>query len=128
MADIEPANPKDDVFGDVRRMVGNTLQMPGGKNVLHSRTDESGLLRHALHKLVEDAVAVLIDYIVTLKDLPGHFHVAKNERSKTFADHAAHGRGHGTQLFRQLRSRHFAEGDDALCEVHGQVPDAFEIV
>src|SRR5579859_5822351 len=85
MAHIEPANPEDNVFRDVRRMVGNSLQMPSGKNVLHSRADKSGLLGHALHELFEDAVAILIDDVVALKNLPGRFHVAKNQRSKSLA-------------------------------------------
>src|ERR1700675_3294897 len=119
MTDIKPADPEDDVLGNVGGVVGDALEMPGGENELHSRTDERGLLRHALHELVEDAVAVLIDDVVTLKDLTGHFDVTKDYRAEALADHGADRRCHGSQFFRQLCGRHFAERDDALGEVYG---------
>ena len=66
MSNIQASDPEDDVFGDVRGVVGNALEMPRGENELHSWADQSGLLRHALHELVENAVAVLIDDVIAL--------------------------------------------------------------
>jgi len=73
-------------------------------------------------------VAVLIDDIVAFEDLGGHLHVAENERTKALADHSAHGGGHRGQLFGNLGAWHFAERDDALGEIHGEVADTFEVI
>src|SRR5208282_4423918 len=117
-----------DVLGNVGGMVGDAFQMSGGENKLHSRTDKSCLLRHALHELVEDAVTILIDDVVALKDLACHFDVAKDQRAETLADHGAYGRRHGGEFFRQWCAGHFAERNDALREIHGEVADALQII
>src|SRR5580700_3925999 len=127
MADIQPADPEDDVLGNVSGVVGDALEVSSSENELHSWADQSGLLCHILHELVEDAVAVLIDDIVALQDLTGHFDVAKNEGAEALADHGADRRGHGSQFLRQLRGWHVAERDNALGEIYGEVADALEI-
>src|SRR6266481_3475322 len=38
-------------------------------------------------QIFKDAVAVLIDYVVTFQNLRGHFDVAKNECAEALADH-----------------------------------------
>ena len=102
--------------------------MARGKNELHAGAYEGEFLSHMLEQFLENAVAVLIDDIVAFEDLGGQFNVAKNERSKTLADHGAHGRGHRSQLLGNLSGLHFAEGDDALGKIHCQVADAFEVI
>jgi len=49
-------------------------------------------------------------------------------RAPSFADHDAHGGGHGRELLRDLHAGHFAESDDALCEIHGKVTDPFQVI
>src|SRR5437660_4182910 len=61
-------------------------------------------------------------------EVRGHLGVAENERAETLADHGAHGGGHGGQFFGNLCTLHFAEGDDALGEIHRQVADALEVI
>src|ERR1700674_1122195 len=73
-------------------------------------------------------IAVLIDDIVTLENLGGQLNVTENERAETLADHGAYGGGHRSQLFWYLCALHFAEGDDALGETHGEVTDALEAI
>src|SRR6266850_4777515 len=102
--------------------------MARSQDELQARTDEGGLLGHALKELLEDAVAVLIDDIVAFENLRGHFDVAKNKSAKALADHSAYGGGHRGEFLRDLGTRHFAERDDALGEIHGEVADAFQVI
>jgi hypothetical protein len=85
-------------------------------------------LGHVLEELLENAIAISIDDIVTFENLRGHLDVAENKRAETFGDHRAHGGGHRSQFFGNLRALHLAEGDHTLGEIHGEVADALEII
>src|SRR5690348_15504782 len=98
MTHIEAADPENDVFGNVGGMIGDALKMSGGQDELHPRTHESGLLGHSFQQLIEDSVSILIHDIVTLKDLPSQFYIAKDKGAKALADHGLNGRCHGAQF------------------------------
>src|SRR5882672_2250513 len=87
VADVEAADPVDDVFGDVGGVVGDAFEMARGQDELKAGTDERGLAGHVLKEMLENTVAVLIDDIVAFKDLGGHFDIAKDESTEAFADH-----------------------------------------
>src|SRR5260370_34788506 len=123
MPDIQTTNPVDDVFGNVGGVVRDAFEVPRGKNELHARAHECGFLSHMLEQLSENAVAVLIDDIVAFENLGGHLNVTENERAETLADHDAHGGGHRSQLFGNIRALHFAKGDDTLGKIHRDVAD-----
>src|SRR5207302_4288111 len=128
VAYIETANPKDDVFGNVGRVVGDALQMTRGQDKLQPRADQLRLAGHALKLAFENAVAVPIHDVIAFQDRGGHIHVAENERAEALADHGANGRNHGDKIFGDLRVGHFPERDDSLGEVYGEVADALQIV
>ncbi|HEX9507155.1 MAG TPA: hypothetical protein VF947_02045, partial [Myxococcales bacterium] len=128
MADVEAADPKDDVLGDVGGVVRDAFEVARGKNELQARAHQRGLLSHVLEQLFENAIAVLIDDIVASENLCGHLEVAENERAEALADHGAHRGGHRSQLSGNLRALHLAEGDDALGEIHREVADAFQVI
>src|SRR5438445_4305846 len=128
MADVKSADPKDDVFGNVGGVVRDAFQVARGKNELHAGAHQLGLLSHVLEQLLKNAIAVLIHDIVAFENLRGHLHVAENKGAKALADHAAHGGGHGSQLFGNLCALHFAKGDDTLGEIHRDVADALEVI
>src|SRR5437016_12784968 len=87
-----------------------------------------GLFGHVQEELFKNAIAVLIDDLIAFEHLRGHLGVAENECTETLADHGAHGGGHGGQFFGNLCILDFAEGDDALGEIHRQVADAPEVI
>src|SRR5882672_11739425 len=82
VADVEAADPENDVFGDVGGVVGDAFEMARGQDELEAGAHERGLLGHALKKMLENAVAVLIDHVVAFENLRGHFDVAKNESTE----------------------------------------------
>src|SRR5260370_8369208 len=106
-ADVETADPEDDVLGNIGGVVRDAFEVARGKYELKARTHERGLLSHVLEQPFENAIAVLIDDIVTFENLRGHLDVAENERAETLADHGAHRRGHRSQLFANLPAPHF---------------------
>src|SRR5258708_15659230 len=87
VANVQATDPEDDVFGDIRGMVGDTLQMARGQNELQTWTDQRGLPAHAFKQFFENLVTVLIHDVVALKNLGGRDGVPKDERPETFADH-----------------------------------------
>src|SRR5260370_23895992 len=128
VADVEAADPVNDVLGYVGSVVRDAFEVARGKNELHARSHESGLLSHVLKQLFEKALSILIDDIIAFENLGGHFYVTENECAKALADHGANGRGHGGQLFGNLSALHLAEGNDALGDVHREVADALEVI
>src|SRR6202171_4502407 len=110
VADVETTDPKNDVLGNVGGVVRDAFEVTRGKNELKARAHERGLLSHVLEQLFENAIAVLIDDIVTFENLRGHLDVAENERAETLADHGAHGGGHRSQFFGNLGAVPFAGG------------------
>src|SRR3974390_2432441 len=98
MTHIESAHPENDVFGNIRGMVGDSFEVPGRQHKLHSGTHERHILRHVLQYVFKDPVAVLIHNVVAFENLCGHFRVPKNHRSEAAADHGSHGFAHGGGL------------------------------
>src|SRR5258708_30076786 len=60
VAHIQPTDPKNNVFGDVGSVVGDTFQVTGGQNELQAGADKGGLLGHSSEQIFKDAVAILI--------------------------------------------------------------------
>ncbi len=114
MPNIEAAHPEDDVFGDIRGVIRDALQMARGQHELHSGSDERNILGHAEQQVLEDAVAVLVHNVVALQNLRGKFGIAKDERAQAAADHRANCFRHRRQFLGRLGVGHFAEGDDAF--------------
>jgi hypothetical protein len=81
-----------------------------------------------LEQAFENAVAVLVNDIVAFEDLHGHINISEDERAEALADHGAHGGGHRSEFFGNLGVLHFAEGDDALGEIHGKIADALKVI
>src|SRR6202521_1518946 len=86
VAHVETANPENDVLGNVGCMVSDAFQVASSKNELHARAHQGGFVGHVLEELLENAIAVLIDDIVTFKNLRGHLHVAENECTEALAN------------------------------------------
>src|SRR5260370_15172111 len=128
VAHVETTDPKDDVLGNVGGVERNAYEVARGKNELKARAHQRGLLSHVLEELLENAIAVSINDIVTFENLRGNLNVAENERAETFGDHGAHGGGHRSQFFGNVRALHYAKEAHTLGEIHGKVANALEII
>src|SRR5437870_11195049 len=82
MPNIEAANPENDVFGNVRGVVGDTFQVTRGQDKLQTGTDRLRLASHAPKLAFKDTIAVFVDNVVALEHFASHFDVAGNERSE----------------------------------------------
>src|SRR5215831_11262724 len=60
MADIQPADPENDVFGNIGSVIGDALKMARGQDELHARADRARFTGHALELPLKNAIAVLI--------------------------------------------------------------------
>src|SRR5437879_9263538 len=61
MPNIEAANPENDVFGNVRGVVGDTFQVTRGQDKLQTGTDRLRLASHAPKLAFKDTIAVFVD-------------------------------------------------------------------
>src|SRR6266566_483021 len=86
MPNIEAANPENDVFGNVRGVVGDTFQVTRGQDKLQTGTDRLRLASHAPKLAFKDTIAVFVDNVVALEHFASHFDVAGNERAEALAD------------------------------------------
>jgi len=128
VTDIESTHPENDVFGNVGGVVGDAFEMASSQDELQVGGHARDVLGHALEQIFKDTVAILIDNIVAFQDLRGQLRVAKDQCTQAAADHGAHGFGHGGQFFGGFRFGHFAQGNHPRRNVHGDIPDAFEVI
>src|ERR1700747_2591626 len=79
MAHVKVAHPENDVLGNVRGVIGETLQIAAGKHELKIWCDIAGRLPHAFQEALKDFIAVAIDEIVAFQDFAGQDYVFENQ-------------------------------------------------
>lgn len=67
--DIEAALPENHVLSNIRGMVGYSLQVPSGEEVVHIRNDQRCVLAHGREQAIEDLVAKLNHGLFALRVL-----------------------------------------------------------
>src|SRR5579864_2657228 len=89
MADVESAQPKDDIFGNVCGVVRDALHVSRGQHVLDMGGNQRSVLLHGGEQILEDVVAEVINRLLAFEDFAGEGEIAINQRAEATANHGA---------------------------------------
>src|ERR1700733_8378574 len=68
VAYFEASHPEQNILSDIRRVVGDALEMPRRENEMHIRRDPRRVLRHSREQAFENPVAVLVHDVVAFEN------------------------------------------------------------
>ena len=82
VANFEPPNPEENVFGDICRVVGDALQVARSQHEMKIGGDERRVLTHPGQQAFENAVAILVNNVVAFENLGRQLDVAVDQSAQ----------------------------------------------
>ena len=71
VAHVEAAYPEDDVFGNIRSVIGKPFQIAAGEDELQILGDIAGRLLHAVEEPLENFIALVVHQVIAFQYLTG---------------------------------------------------------
>ena len=125
---ISAAHEVDDVFRQVRGVVGDPLEVPGCRQHVQEQLDRIGVGTHLVGQDREHLVMVVVDLVVRGDHDLGAFGVLIDERIEAEPHHPLHGGCHVAQVHRQPDLAVTRQDEGPLGDVPPEITHAFEIV
>ena len=118
----------DDVFINVGGVVADAFQVTRDIQEIEVAFDVFGVLMHKSEELGVVLPVHLVDDVVVGESGGGKIGVEPDEGVEALAERVFRALAEGTQVDGHLRRRDGVEGERALCDVHGEVADALQVV
>ena len=127
MSDVSRRHHEDHVFGDVRRVVPDPLEMARDEDEIETGLDRHRILEHVGQELAEDLRLVVVESVVLVEDRLRQREVAAHVRIERPSKHRLSDLGHPRNVDQLLHRRSLQVPPRGLGDVHREVSDAFEI-
>ena len=93
VSDVEATHPEDNVFGDIRGVITDTLEVARDDEGIEGLRGELGLLSDQVRESVKGVVVHLVDLVVEEENGAGELDISVDEGLKRLADHGGGERG-----------------------------------
>ena len=127
MTDVAAGDKVDDVFGDVRGMVADALEILGDQDQLESGEHDRGIFHHVSKELAKELVAQAIHLIVALEHAAGEIDVSADESIQAVAHHTLSKLAHARKIHIRLYLGVTKNAHGRLRDIHGLIADPFEV-
>ena len=127
MANVFRRHDEDHVFGDVRGVVTDALEVAGDEDKVEGWLDRRRILQHEGQQFPEDLRLQIIEAIIFVQHLLGEDDVAADERIEGIAQHGLGDTRHSRDVDQLLHRRVRRVAARRLRDVHRQIADAFEV-
>src|SRR5260370_31344325 len=124
---VGAADPKNYVFGDIRRVIGYALEVARKKQGVESGAMSRHAVGHGEAGGFEDLAVHVVDEVVALKHGVGEIGVRGQERVQSVAHHLDRQRSHAGNVDVEWRFGIVHHVHHALDDVHRLVPDALQV-
>src|SRR5947209_16661614 len=105
MPDINPFYQEDYVFGDIRGMIADPLQIAGHEDEIDRRGDHGWVALHDPQQFVIDRIPQIVHLIVRKQDGVGQIRIAVYKRIQALEEHGLHERRHFRNIDHRLNQR-----------------------
>src|ERR1022692_1717281 len=125
--DVNAFDQEDHVFGDVRRVVADPLQVAGYEYQIDRRRHDAGIALHGFLEFGVHRIAKSIHFIVRKKYRTGQDVVSIHKRVQALEQHGLDQGGHLWDIDHRLDQRMMHQGERTLRHVLGEIADALQV-
>src|SRR5271154_3111089 len=68
VAHFQATHPEENILGDIRGVVRDSLEVAGSQDKMEVRSSERRILRHSHQQRFEDLIAILVHHVIALED------------------------------------------------------------
>jgi hypothetical protein len=128
VADVLALNDVNHVFGYVRGVIADALEILGYQNQFEGGEDDAGIAHHVREELAEDLVAVVVHGIIHGQNFLCELDVAADYRVERVSYHFFGDFAHAGEIDVRFDPWVAQNSHRALGDIHGLVTNALEIV
>ncbi len=118
----------NDVFGDVRRVVGDAFEAFGGDDPVEAAADRAGIFHHVLRERGVNLFVERVHFLVARDDGARGGGIAIHKRVERVLEHVQRKGGHARQIQVDFNWRFLRKVARALGDFRRLVADAFEVL